>query len=316
MIAEGYATAASLYESTGYTSIMAVDAGNLLPVARAIKAKYVNSAIVICCDNDQFKERNTGKEKGQAIKTALGIPFVLPTFADTTGQPTDFNDLAQLEGNEEVARQVLPVIEEAMLRTPAGFTHREDGLYKLFVDSEGVEHEQRICSPIKVTAATRDTGNKSWGRLIELTDMDNKLHRFSMPMTNMTAQAGEFLIPLVDKGLVCPNTGKNDLHSYITQANPINRARCVNKTGWFNHLFVLPEDVIGEMDETIIFQSKAHTPKGFEVAGTLDEWKQNVAALCVGNSRLLFVVSSAFATALLPMIAGESGGFHFRCGSS
>ena len=316
LIAEGYATAASLYEATGYTSIMAIDAGNLQPVAAAIKAEYSNSAIVICCDNDQYKARNTGKEKGQAINAALGIPYVLPKFDDLSTKPTDFNDLAQLQGNDEVASQIAPVVEKAMLRTPVGFAHKTDGLYKLMANSEGQEYEELICSPIKVTALTRDTGNHSWGRLIELEDRDKNLHRFAMPMTKMTGQASDFLAPLVDKGLTYITSNKNDLHGYLTQANPITRARCVDKTGWFNQLFVLPEEVIGESQETIIFQSNAAPSKGFETSGTLEEWQQNVASLCVDNSRLLFGVSTAFATALLPMIDGESGGFHFRCGSS
>ena len=40
LIAEGYATAASLHEATGLPVIVAFDAGNLLPVAQAIHKRY------------------------------------------------------------------------------------------------------------------------------------------------------------------------------------------------------------------------------------------------------------------------------------
>ena len=316
LIAEGYATTASLFEATGYTCIMAIDAGNLAPVAKAIKGKYSNSAIVVCCDNDQFKSRNTGAEKGDLIASTLGIPFILPKFENLSNKPTDFNDLAQLEGNAAVAQQLEGIIEQARLRIPPGFSLAPTGIYHEVATKDGSTFDNWVCSPLKITALTRDINGESWGRLIELIDKDAKTHRFALPMTILTGQPSDYLKPLVDRGLTYSHQQRNDLHYYLSQANPINRARCVDKTGWFNSIFVLPNDVIGEADETIIYQSPSSLPKGFEESGTIEQWQEHVASLCVGNSRLTFGVCVAFATALLPMLDGESGGFHFRCGSS
>lgn len=316
LIAEGYATAASLFEATGYTSIMAIDAGNLIHVARDVQQAYPNTVVVICGDNDQFGERNTGLEKCQQIESLLGIPFVLPEFDDLSTRPTDFNDLAHLSGDDEVKRQLEPVIEQARLGLPVGFNHTNNGVYYEQSDKNGNTRNHWVCSPLKITALTRDVGSESWGRLIELTNADGITHTFAMPSTMLTAQASEYLKPLVDKGLSYNHQQRDQLHHYLAHAKPVNRARCIDKTGWFNGSFVLPQEVIGESTETIVFQSNATTPKGFEQQGSLDGWKKNVASLCVGNSRLAFAVSTAFATALLPMVDGESGGFHFRCGSS
>ena len=316
LIAEGYATAATLFDATGYTSIMAIDAGNLIHVARDVQQAYPNTVVVICGDNDQFGEKNTGLEKCQQIKAQLRIPFVLPQFTELATKPTDFNDLAHLAGVEEVKRQLEPVIEQARLGLPAGFSHSINGVYYEQSDKEGNTRNHWVCSPLKITALTRDVGSESWGKLIELTNADGITHTFAMPNTMLTALASEYLKPLVDKGLSYSHQHRDHLHHYLAHAKPVNRARCIDKTGWFNGSFVLPQEVIGESTETIVFQSNATTPKGFEQQGTLDEWKENVASLCVGNSRLAFAVSTAFATALLPMVDGESGGFHFRCGSS
>ncbi|MGI2000120.1 DUF927 domain-containing protein [Shewanella frigidimarina] len=316
LIAEGYATAASLFEATGYTSIMAIDAGNLAPVAKAIQQKYPRSAIVLCCDNDQFKNRNTGAEKGIQIQSSLGIPYVLPKFEDLSSKPTDFNDLAQLEGIEAVVQQIEPFVQMANLRIPAGFELKESGVFHEQTSRDGVTSQNWLCSPLKITALTRDISSESWGRLLELTDNDGTEHRFALPMSMLTGQPSEYLKPLVNKGLTYSNEQRNHLHQYLSGANPINMARCVDKTGWFKRIFVLPNEVIGETDETIIFQSNSTTPKGFEASGTLDDWKEHVSSLCIDNSRLLFGTSVAFATILLQMLDGESGGFHFRCGSS
>ncbi len=316
LIAEGYATAASLFEATGYTCIMAIDAGNLSPVAKAIQLKHPRSAIIICCDNDQFKSSNTGADKGKQILSSLGIPYVLPKFEDISSKPTDFNDLAQLEGVEAVVQQIEPFVQMANLRIPAGFTLRETGVFYGCTNKDGVSFQDWLCSPLKITALTRDVSSESWGRLLELTDKDGTEHRFALPMSMLTGQPSEYLKPLVNKGLTYDNEQKNHLHRYLSEANPINMARCVDKTGWFKRIFVLPNEVIGETDETIIFQSNSSMPKGFEESGTLDEWREHVSSLCIDNSRLLFGVSVAFATILLQMLDGESGGFHFRCGSS
>ncbi|WP_158270422.1 DUF927 domain-containing protein [Limnohabitans sp. 2KL-17] len=45
-------------------------------------------------------------------------------------------------------------------------------------------------------------------------------------------------------------------------------------------------------------------------------WKVQVAALCAGNSRLVFAVACAFAGPLLRPAGIATGGFHFRGGSS
>lgn len=316
LIAEGYATAASLYEATGYTAIMAIDAGNLVHVAKAVKEKYNKSAIIICGDNDQFKEKNTGEEKCKQIEQMLGISYVLPRFEDISSQPTDFNDLAQLEGSEQVCEQVEPVVKKARLNIPRGFSVDSTGVYYDFPLKDGGTKQEWICSPLLVPALTRDINSESWGKLIELVDDDEVIHRFAMPKTLLTGQQADYLKPLADRGFTYNNAYRNQVHEYLSRAKPINRARCVSKTGWFNGCFVLPKDVIGESDEKMIFQSTASLPKGFETSGTLKEWQNHVAALCAGNSRLAFGICTAFATALLPMLDGESGGFHFRCGSS
>jgi putative DNA primase/helicase len=54
----------------------------------------------------------------------------------------------------------------------------------------------------------------------------------------------------------------------------------------------------------------------FKQAGTLDDWRDNVAALAVGNSRLCFALSAGFAGALCWLHPNVAGGFHWSGGSS
>jgi uncharacterized protein (DUF927 family) len=68
--------------------------------------------------------------------------------------------------------------------------------------------------------------------------------------------------------------------------------------------------------ERIIFQSDGATEDPYREAGDLESWQRNLAALCVGNSRLALALSAAFVGPLLYPCEAEGGGFHFRGGSS
>ena len=72
----------------------------------------------------------------------------------------------------------------------------------------------------------------------------------------------------------------------------------------------MPEQTIGHnVSERCIFQPKGLCHEtGVAQKGSLEEW-QKLAAMCAGNSRLVFSVSSAFAAPLLSLVDMESGGF-------
>lgn len=78
-LAEGYATGASVYESTGDAVVVAFNAGNLPPVADAIRTLWPDMEWMVAADND---ESGTGEQ--YAKKT--GLPYVMP---ESVG---DFND--------------------------------------------------------------------------------------------------------------------------------------------------------------------------------------------------------------------------------
>jgi len=109
IIAEGFATAASLHAATGLPVVVAFNAGNLGPVARVIRAKYPNAEIVIGADNDQWtvirgKPVNVGIEKAKLAVDAVGGKASWPVFsADDPEEPTDWNDYCLRHGHEKTA---------------------------------------------------------------------------------------------------------------------------------------------------------------------------------------------------------------------
>jgi putative DNA primase/helicase len=89
IICEGFATAASLYENSGYLTVVAFDAGNLKNVAINIKSLYPASKIVIAGDNDL-----SGIGQKKAIEAALAVngEYLVPA---TVGH--DWNDSLTVE---------------------------------------------------------------------------------------------------------------------------------------------------------------------------------------------------------------------------
>ena len=113
LICEGYATGASLHMATGKPVAVALDSGNLEPVANALREKFPQAQITICADNDHSLKRNgqpwnVGLEKAQRAAQAVGGKMVAPVFDEKEKARglTDFNDLHRARGLAEVQKQV------------------------------------------------------------------------------------------------------------------------------------------------------------------------------------------------------------------
>lgn len=75
-IAEGYATAASIYEATGATVVMALNAGNMPPVSKWLREKLGPAQeIVVVGDND---ESGTGQAAAKEAATLIGARVIIP----------------------------------------------------------------------------------------------------------------------------------------------------------------------------------------------------------------------------------------------
>ena len=112
VIAEGYATAASLHEATKRPVVCAFDAGNLKPVAEALRARYPKAEIVIAADDDRAKGHTVGLDKAAEAAQAVGGEFVAPRFtqAEKAQGMTDYNDLARSRGKEAVREELAPAL--------------------------------------------------------------------------------------------------------------------------------------------------------------------------------------------------------------
>jgi putative DNA primase/helicase len=99
VVAEGYATGATIHEETGDAVAVAFNAGNLLPVALALRDKFLRLELIFAADDDWKTPGNPGMTKASEAAAAVGGKVAVPDF---TGLPrgeqdSDFNDLARLQ---------------------------------------------------------------------------------------------------------------------------------------------------------------------------------------------------------------------------
>ncbi len=176
-----------------------------------------------------------------------------------------------------------------------------------------------VCSPLEVLSITRDHDNENHGKLLRFYDYDGMEHRWPMPMELLAGDGTPYRKILLSGGLQIKESkqGRDLLSRYIQGSNPKERMRCVYQLGWYNYLYILPKETIGEsIDEEVVFQACIPLTDHHESNGCLEDWQKHVAKYCVDNSRLCFCASVGFAAPLLYLLGEESGGFNLRGPSS
>lgn len=180
LVAEGYATAASLHESTGLPVAVAFDAGNLQPVAAELRKRYKQARLLICADDDNtqkcqnpecrqrvwvadgptcphcgepHKAVNAGVSSASLTAMAVGGGWMVPAFADPDARRAawlehgkkvnDFNDLHLAEGLHVVRAQVEARILALGWREQAGAARAQQG------KGGGVRDDKPALAPLR-----------------------------------------------------------------------------------------------------------------------------------------------------------------------
>lgn len=329
LISEGVATAISLHEATGHQSVAALSCANLVRVAEAVRAKCPSARIVVCADV------GNGFSAAEHAARAVSGQIATPNFAGNAmikGRlPTDFNDLRALEGLDAVrasletalaGQPVLSVnadVAELQAYGDGRFEVSERGVFYIGSDRDGNEKSPMfLCSKLRIIAKTRDAKSGAWGRLLEWRDDDGVTHRWAMPIDMLQGDGAEVRRELSSLGLtIAPTKAARDmLASYIQVWRVESRARCVDRLGWHGTVYVTADEAIGENGEIVVFQNAHSIEPALSQSGSVESWRKSVAALAAGNTRIVFALSAAFAGPLAEVAGEDSGGFHFRGGSS
>lgn len=174
LLAEGYATAATLHEATGYPVAVVWSANNIMAAGQALAKKYKRARILICADDDWLqkctackeytqvtggdcvhcgqphRQKNAGVSCSEAAAITVNGGWIAPKFSqqlptDKKG-PTDFNDLHCLEGLHLVTDQIIGKLSAlGWLKEPlrgdtiTGSRENRQALQSMLTIDEGLE---------------------------------------------------------------------------------------------------------------------------------------------------------------------------------
>ena len=236
-------------------------------------------------------------------------------------------DALSVDVLEEIDRRWNPITEEPtsdspQIGAPFPFQVTDEGVFYLKEngDGDGSRDPLRIAARIDVVAKTRDSSGNNWGRLLRWKDHEGHVHMWAMPMELLASDAAAIRARLLSEGLPFIATNlrlRERLIEYLQGAHADELIRCVDRVGWQENSYVLPDTMIGpELVGTVLYQTPHDVVHYWKMRGDADRWREMVGRHCSGNSRLILVAAAAFAGPLLSLATQESGGIHLYGGTS
>lgn len=276
--------------------------------------------------DDKGKKALLAGVKAQALITTADIVTMLQANEsyEYIKEQADIIELADTAHYPEWRKDKAVMLNAPMVHNTGRFELYPDGLY--FVDYNHddpsnitFKFKSFICSSIEVMAMVRDVSNGNWGRLIQWHDADSVLHKWAMPMAMLQGDARDYRRELASFGLnITTNTKQRSyLDTYIQDYPVYVRGLCVDKLGWHDDQYILPDRSLGGDDkELIVYQSANAANNALAQKGSLAQWRDELCRPLADQKRLVFSISCAFAGQLLEPLGIDSGGFHIVGSSS
>ncbi|TNV00121.1 MULTISPECIES: TOPRIM and DUF927 domain-containing protein [Providencia] len=329
IIAEGLATAMTchLLNPEAYT-VAAIDASNLIHVAKVMRTKYPESQIIIAGDNDSKNEINTGKVKAEtAAREVSGYVSIPPCQGD-------WNDYLQSREREATASafsegMYQPQGDEAMIHIDINqktiksdpmktrIESREDGVFLVTPKAdketgEIINHEQWLSNAIKrITKGVNDLGHEyliiEWG--------NNNVQ--AIPTGDIGEREG--WRTLKNAGLfVTTKSGLRQSFSDWLLRQPFKENWSItNKSGWHKGAYIMSDgSIIGTPEQPIFFNGQSAAATAYQTSGTVESWRNGVARLANGNSFMMIAIGAALAAPMTSIIGADSFGLHLYAQST
>lgn len=257
-----------------------------------------------------------------AYNALTGVDDSIPliTISEQEGAELKPSQFIQIKDNRTALRQAFDqVIKGLAVKTEitayeyanGSFVIQDTGVYFVEQDKQGNTVKRYLCSPIRITAETRDHRGENWGRLLEWFDRDGRQHKLALPLQMLQSNGEEVRKVLADKGvIISPNSRERTLlNAYLSVFPTDEKVYCTNRVGWHGESYVLPHKTYGKQD--IIYQNANVVQIVYNHAGTLEQWKNKVSILCESHNNLVFAICSSFAGELLEPLGLQGQGYHF-----
>ncbi|UIL52541.1 DUF927 domain-containing protein [Pantoea agglomerans] len=344
IIGEGLATTLTAHLiRPGALAVVALDAGNLLPVAETMRQRHPDAAIIIAGDNDWHEpgelddngkpKVNSGKIFADKAAEAINGWVSLPP----TSHKADWDDYRQQNGLESATAAFndslyqpqgesmgaqLEVIEGGKAAAPdrdalkPRIESRQDGVYWVEPNTdkqtgEIINRESWLCSPLQVIGTGRDDKDQflilrwqAWGSESETTQ--------AIPLADIGEREGWRTLKAGGVNVTTKSGLRAILADWLQRNGSREVWRVAHATGWQCGAYIMPDgEIIGTPDKPVLFNGRSSAAAGYTCRGNAESWRQSVGALVTGNYSMMTGVAAALAAPLIGLSGADGFGIHF-----
>jgi putative DNA primase/helicase len=179
----------------------------------------------------------------------------------------------------------------------------------------------RVCDPLRVTGLARDAQGNGASLVLEFDTPYCKAREWLLPRAMLATDGATYRSELFGQGFapIADSKRRGLLSDYLCSRKPSELVLLTDRVGWHGTAYVLPRETLGDTNGEPL---KFHQPGiplevNFQQRGTSAQWREKVARVCVGNTRLTLAVCCALAGPLLRWAEGtDAAGVHVWGNSS
>ncbi|MBN3239597.1 DUF927 domain-containing protein [Pectobacterium versatile] len=322
IIAEGLATALSVHLMRPEAlTIAAIDAGNMVPVAKAIRTRYAHAQIILAADNDISPDKpNTGKDWAEKAAREVNGWVTLPP----TSEKADWDDYRQQHGLTAATQ----AFTDSLYAVSGGdkparddplrprVESRKDGVFwltpKVDKDSgEVINNESWLCSALNVAGIGRDEKDQylilRWRAIGANADTTQ-----AIPLADIGEREGWRTLKNGGVNVTTKNSLRAILADWLQRSAVHDIWHIAHATGWQCGAYIMPDgEIIGQPDRPVLFNGRSSAAAGYTVKGTAESWRHSIARLVDGNYSMMTGIAAALAAPLIGLSGSDGFGIHF-----
>ncbi|CDM92209.1 DUF927 domain-containing protein [Xenorhabdus bovienii] len=346
IITEGYATALTVNQLYKGTVLAALDAGNLLSVAKAVRERWPDTNIIIAADNDLHHsdeldkngkpKANIGKVSAEKAALAVNGWVTLPP----TEHKADWDDYRQRYGIEAAhqafSNGLYQVEKKASVAKPAVIhsnAHRDkeydpskphidirkNGIYWIEPKEQGgeiVEIEKWLSDYMEVVGIGND-GSEGYLIIKLRQEGTGKCIVEALPRREIGMPVGWARLRSRGMNITVKNSLLPVLAEHLQRSGDRREWVVTQKAGWHCGAYVMPDgEIIGQPYMPVAFSGGTSAIAGYVVRGSAEQWKIHVASLLQGNRSMMLGVLVGLSAPLNSLTGGNCFGVHLFAQSS
>ncbi|MCG9093769.1 DUF927 domain-containing protein [Laribacter hongkongensis] len=197
------------------------------------------------------------------------------------------------------------------------FELRRDGLY--FIDGKidpdsGKVHERPplwLCDPLELIGTGVDDHGHAYRIARWRSRADQSEQREAIACASIGEREGWGRLRAKGLAVSSKRTALEQLALYLQLEGRQDLHHVTERGGWRNGAYVLPSgEVLGHAEPPLFYTGDRSHASAYQAHGSLSGWREGVARLAQGNSRVMLAIGTALAAPLLELAGLESGGIH------